>query len=305
MSACAASCSGPVPQHLPEATARRSHRAAVCTGHGSRAPIALVEHRRVAAHTCRTHPYGGRPEWRAHENVRRTAAGVLEAEQQFRRVSCHTDLPKLAIAVENEVPPSAPLTASPTHPDHGGPRSPQRRLRASPTDCRQEGSSTRSGTSSGCSRRPEYRSDPIDAEMAARQALSGHATVVPKLTDGIVEAMRQHLSAPKATRGKTTLCARLRPDLSRLHEPAQAARLPLRSLAHRVAELDREIAALDERLIPLVATAAPRTTQLIAVSTGDAGQLLVTAGRTSSAYARRWIRRTNAGPARRRRRAGT
>jgi transposase len=159
-------------------------------------------------------------------------------------------------------------------------------------------------------RRRRGKSDPIDAEMAARQALSGHAIVVPKLTDGIVEAirqlrlardsavkartaafnqltemivtvpddLRQHLSARKTTRGKTTLCSRLRPDLSRLHEPAQAARLALRSLARRIAELDREIATLDERLIPLVATAAPRTTQLIAVSTGHAGQLLVTAG---------------------------
>jgi transposase len=159
-------------------------------------------------------------------------------------------------------------------------------------------------------RRRRGKSDPIDAEMAARQALSGHATVVPKLTDGIVEAirqlrlardsavkartaafnqltemiitvpddLRQRLSTRKTTRGKTTLCSRLRPDLSRLHEPAQAAKLALRSLARRVAELDREIAALDEQLGPLVATAAPRTTQLIAVSTGHAGQLLVTAG---------------------------
>lgn len=61
-------------------------------------------------------------------------------------------------------------------------------------------------------------------------------------------------------------------------EPAQAAKLALRSLARRVDELDHEIAALDEQLIPLVATAAPRTTQLIAISTGHAGQLLVTAG---------------------------
>ena len=159
-------------------------------------------------------------------------------------------------------------------------------------------------------RRRRGKSDPIDAEMAARQALSGHATVIPKLTDGIVEAIRQlrlaresavkartaafnqltemivtvpdelreHLAARKTTRGKTTLCSRLRPDLGRLHEPAQAAKLALRSIARRVAELDREIAAIEEHLAPLVASAAPRTTQLLAVSTGHAGQLLVTAG---------------------------
>jgi transposase len=159
-------------------------------------------------------------------------------------------------------------------------------------------------------RRRRGKGDPIDAEMAARQALAGHATVIPKRTDGSVEAirqlrlardsavkartaafnqltelvvtapdeLRQHLNQRKTSRGKATLCARLRPDLARLHEPTQAARLALRSLARRIGELDQEIAALDEHLKPLVTTAAPRTTQLLAVSTGHAGQLLVTAG---------------------------
>src|SRR3954452_8769166 len=40
-------------------------------------------------------------------------------------------------------------------------------------------------------RRRRGKSDPIDAEMAARQALSGYAPAIPKLTDGIVEAIRQ------------------------------------------------------------------------------------------------------------------
>ena len=35
------------------------------------------------------------------------------------------------------------------------------------------------------------KSDPIDAELAARAALSGTATAVPKQTSGIVEAIRQ------------------------------------------------------------------------------------------------------------------
>src|SRR4051812_35078551 len=142
-------------------------------------------------------------------------------------------------------------------------------------------------------RRRRGQSDSIDAEMAARQALAGHATVIPKLTDGIVEAirhlrlardsavkartaafnqlnemivaspdqLRQHLGQRKTTRAKTTLCTRLRPDLARLHEPLQAAKLALRSLARRIVELDHEIAALDEQLTPSVAAAAPRTTQ--------------------------------------------
>ena len=158
-------------------------------------------------------------------------------------------------------------------------------------------------------RRRRGKSDPIDAEMAARQlcgpcdrrsqahhgiveairqlrlaresAVKARTAAFNQLTEMIVtvpDELRQHLAARKTTRGKTTLCSRLRPDLSRLHEPAQAAKLALRSLARRIAELDREVAALDQQLVPLVATAAPRTTQLMAVSTGHAGQLLITAG---------------------------
>src|SRR3954451_13357935 len=56
--------------------------------------------------------------------LRWTAAGMLEAEQQFRRIIGHTDLAKLAVAVENDVaakravsfnsrPLNAPSTAAP------------------------------------------------------------------------------------------------------------------------------------------------------------------------------------------------
>jgi transposase len=159
-------------------------------------------------------------------------------------------------------------------------------------------------------RRRRGKSDPIDAEMAARAVFAGDATAIPKVTDGIVESIRQlriardsavkarsaalcqlvdlivtapdelreQLSIRKTTRGKATLCARLRPDRTRLHEPAQAAKLALRSVARRIEQLDAEITELDRPLASLVATAAPRTTQLLAVSTGHAGQLLVTAG---------------------------
>jgi transposase len=159
-------------------------------------------------------------------------------------------------------------------------------------------------------RRRRGKSDPIDAELAARHALAGNAAVVPKRTDGRVEAIRQlrvardsavkarsaalnqltelivtapdelreQLRERKTSRGKASLCARLRPDPERLHEPLHAAKLALRSLARRVNDLDQEIAALDAHLKPLVATAAPRTTALLAISTGHAGQMLVTAG---------------------------
>ena len=159
-------------------------------------------------------------------------------------------------------------------------------------------------------RRRRGKTDAIDAELAARHVLSLAAVVTPKQTTGIVESIRQLrvardsavksrsiamlqlgglvLTAPsdlreqlairKTLRGKAALCRRLRPDTDRLSEPANAAKLALRSLARRIALLDDEIAELDTQLAPLVATAAPRTAALLGISTGHAGQLLITAG---------------------------
>jgi len=159
-------------------------------------------------------------------------------------------------------------------------------------------------------RRRKGKSDPIDAEMAARRALAGEASAIPKLTNGIVESIRQlrvaresaiksrsaamvqlseliitapqdlreQLSHCKTLRGKVSLCRRLRPDLAELEQTSHAARLALRSLAKRIEGLEEEIADLDKHLDRLVATAAPRTTQLLGISTGHAGQLLVSAG---------------------------
>jgi len=52
----------------------------------------------------------------------------------------------------------------------------------------------------------------------------------------------------------------------------------MRSIARRVVELDSEIALLDRQLTQLVTQAAPLTISRLAVSTGHAGTLLVTAG---------------------------
>jgi transposase len=159
-------------------------------------------------------------------------------------------------------------------------------------------------------RRRRGKSDPIDAEMAARHVLADNRPVTAKDTTGIVEAirqlrvardgavkarsaalnaltglivtaseeLRQQLMARKTTRARATLCARFRPDPRRLHEPEQAAKAALRSIARRVVELDREITLLDRQLKQLVCQAAPLTISRVAVSTGHAGTLLVTAG---------------------------
>src|SRR5205807_2545414 len=63
-----------------------------------------------------------------------------------------------------------------------------------------------------------------------------------------------------------------------LASPSQAARFALRSIARRLGDLDVEITELDRQLETLVRAAAPRTTQLLGISTGHAGRLLVTAG---------------------------
>ena len=88
----------------------------------------------------------------------------------------------------------------------------------------------------------------------------------------------QELAGPRTLKGKATVCRKLRPGTGCLHSPTNAAKQALRSLARRIALLDEEITDLDTQLEPLVAVAAPRTTQLLGVSTGHAGQLLVTAG---------------------------
>jgi septal ring factor EnvC (AmiA/AmiB activator) len=86
------------------------------------------------------------------------------------------------------------------------------------------------------------------------------------------QQLREQLAVRRSIRGKTTLCRKLRPSLSDLDQPTQAAKLALRSLARRIQQLDLEIAELDEQLKPLVARAAPSTAQLLGISTGHAGR---------------------------------
>ena len=172
------------------------------------------------------------------------------------------------------------------------------------------------------SRRVRGKSDPLDAESAARRALSGQEQITPKDTTTIVEAIRVLriartgavksrtaaynqlkdliITAPdglRATlRGKTLQrvaaeAARLRPDLTDLANPIHATKLAMRSIGLRVTDLNAEIRALDTQLKTLVTRAAPRTLALRGVGIENAAQLLITAGgnperlRTESAFA--------------------
>lgn len=132
------------------------------------------------------------------------------------------------------------------------------------------------------------KDDAIDAEAAARKVLSGSFTVQPKDTTGIVESIRMLqvarrsavksrtialnqfqgvlVTAPAAlresikgrwTKVKVRQCAALRPDLDRLCEPLQAAKVALRSICRRIQDLDEEVALLDAQLHQLVGQVLP------------------------------------------------
>lgn len=158
-------------------------------------------------------------------------------------------------------------------------------------------------------RRFQGKSDPIDAVQAAKTALAGERTGVPKQRDGHVEALRNLRVARRSAvdqradaqrqikalivtapddvrehlRGRSVkdliaICASLRPDRADAASPATAAKIALRSPARRHQRLTQEITSLDELLAPLVAAINPRLVAANGVGTDVAGQLLVTAG---------------------------
>jgi transposase len=111
--------------------------------------------------------------------------------------------------------------------------------------------------------------------------VKSRSAALVQVRDLIVTApqeVRDQLSCRKTLRGKASIYARFRLSSRDLRSPSQAAKFALRSTAQRIEGLDQEIAALDRELEQLVATAAPRTVQLLGISTGHTGQLLVTAG---------------------------
>jgi len=157
------------------------------------------------------------------------------------------------------------------------------------------------------SRRRNGKSDPLDAESAARAVLSGRASGAPKSRDAQVEmirvlrvarrgAMKARIqagaqidavitSAPEPVRNplrkmtprkRIRACAAFRPGT--LNDPAAATKTALRSLARRWQALQAEIDDLDAQLTPLVTAAAPRLIALPGVGVDTAGQLLVTTG---------------------------
>lgn len=152
------------------------------------------------------------------------------------------------------------------------------------------------------------KSDPLDAEAAARAVLAGETAGEPKGGDGRVEMIRalrtarrsavkarsqainqlQSLvvTAPEALRKRlrglstgelVAAAARFRLG-SDLADVETATRFALRSVARRHRQLSEEIAELDEQLGRLVAEAAPGLVSLPAIGTSHAATLLIVAG---------------------------
>ena len=156
-------------------------------------------------------------------------------------------------------------------------------------------------------RRKRGKSDPTDAEAAARAVLAGDATATPKSRIGVVESIRVLrvarnsavkartqagnqlkdliLTAPEAlraelrplnTRQRAARAARFRPEPGA--DPTAATKRAMRHIARRWQLLTEEIRDLDRDLAALVTAAAPRTLARPGVGIEVAGQLLVTAG---------------------------
>jgi transposase len=160
-------------------------------------------------------------------------------------------------------------------------------------------------------RRDQYRtgkSDPIDAEAAARSALAGTATGAPKDADGMVEMIRTLritrrsavkaraqaanqlrallITAPeglKSELGSLSMArvvekgSRLRPGATPSDVEA-ATKFALRSVARRHQRLSEEISELDEQLDRLVREVAPELVEVEGIGTDTAASLLIAAG---------------------------
>lgn len=157
-------------------------------------------------------------------------------------------------------------------------------------------------------RRRRGKSDPIDAENAARAVLAGHATAIAKSHDGQIECLRilknacdsakkartaainqihnTILCAPDTLREQLenrtgndllTACRNLRPHTAT--DPIiGATKRALRDLARRVAYLDTEITDHKRDLAALTNTLAPTATTAFGAGPDTTAQLLITIG---------------------------
>ena len=157
-------------------------------------------------------------------------------------------------------------------------------------------------------RRKRGKSDPTDAVAAARAALSGDASVVPKQRNGPVEQMRVLLVARRSARqqriqslnqlrqlvftapepirvrfkdryktGLVSEAAAMRPRLG-VDPVTYATKVVIRSLARRIKALTAEMRDIDRMLTALIENTAPSLLELHGLGPDSAATLLVTAG---------------------------
>src|SRR5262245_24874139 len=156
-------------------------------------------------------------------------------------------------------------------------------------------------------RRRAGKSDPLDAVSAARAALSGRASGMPKGRGGAVEAIRALMVAKRSARPVRTQtinqaralvvtgCDDVRARFA-AHGPAELVAelavlrpragsmvryhtlLSLRELGRRAQFLDGQLRRLDESIVPPVTARAPGLLALYGAGPGTAAMLLVAAG---------------------------
>ena len=156
-------------------------------------------------------------------------------------------------------------------------------------------------------RRRRGKSDPTDAEAAARAVLSGEATVTPKTRLGIVESIRAvHIVRRSAVKARTqagnqikdlvlTAPEPIRDELRPLNtrqralrasrwrpsdelDPVSTTKRALRTLARRWLALTDEIRAHDRDLLRMLQIAAPSVLSEPGAGTDVAAKLVITAG---------------------------
>lgn len=150
-------------------------------------------------------------------------------------------------------------------------------------------------------RRRKGKSDPVDAEAAARAVLAGQASAIPKNREGVVESLRAlTIARNSAVKATTTASNQIKAILvgagqdlrdamsvqSLLELATRAAnlapidgqRLALASLGRRWLQLHTEILQLDAMIRTIVRRTVPALLARPGIGIHSAAQLLMTAG---------------------------
>jgi transposase len=158
-------------------------------------------------------------------------------------------------------------------------------------------------------RRRIGKSDPIDAEAAARAVLADQARVAPKLGTSAIESIRvltvaRHGAIKSRVAGVNSLkslivtassgvrdqlvqgdtkklvasCAALHITSEELIDPVYGTKFALKSIATRILALEAEIKSIDARLEELVLWAAPNTLSVFGLGTNAVAALLIAIG---------------------------